>query len=146
MKPDEPKKPSGAAFRKQRRQRDAEARADEAARRAASGAGPPPHLVAFANLGPTPEDAALGLVWSARAGRELLRSVLLDPVITEDKRRAQATALLKALGTLIPREAYEQRIEALRRKIYGYRDPPDGLEPYPTLEDHEPVELEKESP
>jgi hypothetical protein len=72
--------------------------------------------------------------------------VLLDPVITADKRRAQATALLKALGTLIPREAYEQRIEALRRKIYGYRDPPDGLEPYPTLEDHEPVELEKESP
>ncbi len=123
------KKPSGAAFRKQRRIRDEQAAREEALRRAAAGDGPLPHLAVYAAIGDPPDDPIRGAIWSARIGRALLAEVVTDPILSADKRRAQGTALLKALANVTPRASYEARFLELERRIYGNRhDDGDGLE------------------
>jgi hypothetical protein len=140
------KKPSGAQFRKRRKERAEQADAEQTTRRDLAG-GHVPAAAAFRELGTPPSDVLTGTSWAHAAIVKLLHQILTDEVIDETARRKQAMECGRTIGMLAVKGRYEERLEAISRKIYGTRyEPDDGLEPVPAGADREPIEPEKENP
>jgi hypothetical protein len=129
------KKPSGAEYRRRRRERDEQARREEAERIAAGGAPLPAHLQRYADL--ELRDDVLGRIeYASAVGVLLLREVVTDPVLDADKRRKQACEVIRSLGMTAVKARYEERIRRIEGTLYGkpfHAGPEnDGLEPDPT--------------
>ena len=112
---------SGAAYRKQRRER---ARAE---RQQAPQAGPPgAPLEAYRNVGEPPQNPTGGIAWANGVAVATLADVIADPLLEPRERRRLVVELTKSIGMTHSRALVEDELAKLR-KVHAASPTPSPL-------------------
>jgi len=116
-----PKKPSGAAYRRARKEREkAAAAADESKQL--------PKAV-LKRIGRPPNEPTQVLAWANRALSELSYELLRTPGITLPERARQFRELAKAIGMVYPRAEIEELLRHLLTALQGRKETNSGTKP-----------------
>lgn len=128
-------KPSGAWFRKQRKERERCEKLEAAACRTAAGE-PLPHAARYAGLGGAPVDSTKSPVWMLGVVTATVAEALESPVLDDAARRRFVIEAGRTIAQLATKAVYAARITRLEGMVYGRRGVPaadttpadDGLE------------------
>lgn len=117
----------GNQKRKLRLKREEQARRDH--RKRLSGVDDP--LAAYRDIGPPPKDPVETLVWVQNVMKAAMYEVMLDPVITAEKRWSLLADFGAKLGMTHSKTILQARVAKVVKKDKELRDPSGGLELLP---------------